>query len=381
MKKTLVSLLLVLCILSSVFGALAAQETSIAYIQKYGNLVLNLYGSDLLKDGYTYGDIVTVEMNGTAYDMPVGANYSDVDEGSMVCRIVIKPEENEDAVVLAVNMGNLAAAAGIAEKVTIEEEPGYRWDYLVEEPVAVRISMKQPAGYLNEFLLRHLVRTNAREDYAQLSDEQFANFRVVATSGMGKNLLYRSSSPVDPEIGRNQYADAALKAAGVRTVINLADSAQGMKAHEDFDQTAYASCDVICLNLGIDFKEPAFREGMAKGLRFMLSSEGPYLVHCIEGKDRTGFVTAVLECLMGAAADEVIADYMLTYVNYGGVEEGTPQYRELGQKNIVQMLEAAFETDSLAEADLAKEAEEYLKDGLQLTQAEIALLKEKLSAR
>ena len=62
MKKTLVSLLLVLCILSSVFGALAAQETSIAYIQKYGNLVLNLYGSDLLKDGYTYGDIVTVEI-------------------------------------------------------------------------------------------------------------------------------------------------------------------------------------------------------------------------------------------------------------------------------------------------------------------------------
>ena len=37
----------------------------------------------------------------------------------------------------------------------------------------------------------------------QLSDEEFANFRQIAPN------LYRSSSPINPEIGRNTYADAS----------------------------------------------------------------------------------------------------------------------------------------------------------------------------
>ena len=342
MKKTLISLLLVLCILSSVFGAMAAQETSIAYIQKYGNLVLDLSGSDFLMAGYTYGDIITADIAGIAYDMPVGTSYSDVDEGSMICRVVVDDEAAEDYVVLAVNMGNLAAASGIAEKVIIEEEPGYRWDLLLEEPVEVRIAMKQPAGYLNEFLLRHLVRTNERSDYAHLTDEQFANFRAVATSGMGENVLFRSSSPVNPELGRSWYADAALQTAGVRTIVNLADSQTAMQAYEGFAQSAYASCQVIGLNLGIDFTEDSFRAGLADGLRFMAANDGPYLVHCTEGKDRAGFTSALLSCLMGASADEVIADYMTTYENYYGVEKGSEQHRVIGEKNIAKLLETAL---------------------------------------
>ena len=84
------------------------------------------------------------------------------------------------------------------------------------------------------------------------------------------------------------------------------------------------------------------------------------LVHCTEGKDRAGFVSAVLECLMGATADEVIADYMVTFFNYYGVQPGTEQYDIIANSNICKSLAAAFDIADIREADLQAEAEAYL---------------------
>ncbi|MBR0367928.1 MAG: tyrosine-protein phosphatase [Clostridia bacterium] len=188
--------------------------------------------------------------------------------------------------------------------------------------------------------------SNNREDYPDLTDAQYANFRSiatsgprktslcriphfgkpcktrflyeamlaktgffeVATSGMGARVLYRSSSPVNPKYNRNREADAAVNSAGIFTVINLADNEGEMKGYEDFAQTYYSGLDVIPLDLVVDFSADSFREGLAKGFRFMISHDAPYLIHCTMGKDRAGFTSAVLECLMGASAEEVVAD-------------------------------------------------------------------------
>lgn len=40
--------------------------------------------------------------------------------------------------------------------------------------------------------------------------------------------------------------------------------------------------------------------------------EGPSLLHCFAGKDRTGFGVALLHQLVGVHADEMMADYLLT---------------------------------------------------------------------
>ena len=48
-------------------------------------------------------------------------------------------------------------------------------------------------------------------------------------------------------------------------------------------------------------------------------SEGPTLLHCLAGKDRTGLAAGLLHRLMGVHPDDVIADYMLTNVA-GNVE-------------------------------------------------------------
>jgi protein-tyrosine phosphatase len=38
----------------------------------------------------------------------------------------------------------------------------------------------------------------------------------------------------------------------------------------------------------------------------------PVLIHCVGGKDRTGFIIAIILLLLGVAMDEVIDDYLLT---------------------------------------------------------------------
>ena len=113
----------------------------------------------------------------------------------------------------------------------------------------------------------------------------------------------------------------------------------------------------------------------------MLSHDGPYLIHCVEGKDRTGFVCMVLECLAGASYQEIIDDYMITYDNYYGItlENNSTKYQIIKEKNIDEMLRTIVddETVDITKADLAYYIEQYLiSKGLSL--GEVRNLQQKL---
>ena len=41
-------------------------------------------------------------------------------------------------------------------------------------------------------------------------------------------------------------------------------------------------------------------------------AEGPSLVHCVAGKDRTGFAVALAQHVLGVSQDDILADYVLT---------------------------------------------------------------------
>ena len=287
-------------------------------------------------------------------------NYSNVDSGAPA----ILARDAEETVSLAINMGNFAQTYGIATKSSIEESPGYRWDFNegVEEPVEVTISMKEKAGYKDEYILHELSYSNDRSDNPDLTDEQFANFREVTTTGIGHHTLYRSTSPIDNSRGRADYSDAAIEKAGVTVVINLADDEGSIPQFEGFDNRYYKTTNYIGLNMSVDFMEDDFKTKFAKGLTFMAENPGVYDVHCLEGKDRTGFTIAVIECLMGATYDEVIEDYMITFDNYYGVKKGDERYDTIAKSNIVKSLRTAFGVDDLYEADLQAEALEYVKE-------------------
>ena len=345
--------------------------TTIYEIAKYGNLILYMYGSELFDKGYEHGDVLEIAIGEQKWDVPLCTNYSDVDNGEVVLRATTAT----DGVVLAINMGDFATTAGIAEKSKIDEDPGYRWDYLMESSVEIKITLKEKGGYRDQWLIRQLTRTNDRADYAHLSDEEFANFRAINTTGMGFGVLYRSSSPINPDLGRNTYADKAAENAGIMTIVNLADLSN---TYESAESSYYSTAQVTYVNLGMDFLGAATLSGIAEGMRFIINNNGPYLIHCNEGKDRAGFVSALLECLMGATIDEVIEDYMVTYYNYYGVEKGTEKYNAVVNSNIVKSLGECFKVNDIYSADLVAEAEAYLIEEAGLTADEVAALKGKL---
>lgn len=386
MKKALSLLLAATLCLSLVISASAEEdvfEGGVTEIQKYGNIVLDIDPAELQEAGFDYGDVLAVTVDGEAYQIPLCTNYSDVDTGELVAR------DSEGVLIIAINMGDFATANGLAVKETAEDG-AYTWVFPEGknmEDIAVTITMGEKGGYRDQYLIHQLERTNERSDYA--SDQVFANFRNIAAGNLGENALFRSSSPVNNEIGRAAYADAFAEENGIQAVMNLANSnedIEGYIAEEDFNSLYYASLyeagKVKALNLGVDFTAADFQSGLAEGLRFFAANEGPYLVHCTEGKDRAGFVSALLACLMGAGYDEVVEDYMITYENYYHLEKGSEQYEAVKTSNIVSILETITATSKggdLSSVDLAAAAERYVT-GIGLSADDLAALKDHLAA-
>jgi len=84
---------------------------------------------------------------------------------------------------------------------------------------------------------------------------------------------------------------------------------------------------------------------------------------------------------MGADFDEVVNDYMTTYVNYYHLTEDSEQYAAVKNSNIVSILEAITGSEKgadLSKVDLAEAAGEYLAD-IGLSEEEAAALKDNLS--
>ena len=358
-----------------------ALESSVNDIQKYGNLVLSITKSDMDSIGAEYGDVFTISLGDETLEAPYCTSYSDVDLGNLVLR------NDGDIMILAINMGDFASTYGIATKVTNPDKT-YKWVFEEGkklEDVTLSLVLSGKGEYRDQYLIHQLSRTNDRNDYS--SDAVFANFREIKGGNLGSYALYRSSSPVNNEIGRAKYADKLAEESKINTVMNLADSSdvvEGYFKEEGFASPYYKSLyengQVIALNMGVSFKTREFQAALVEGLTFLSKSEGPYLIHCNEGKDRAGFTSALLSALMGLSYDEIAADYMTSYENYYHVDKGTEQYEAVKRSNIDSMLSfiAGVEADNLSSVDLSVKAEEFLL-AIGMEKANIDTLKSKLS--
>lgn len=352
-------------------SAATVLTVAIKEINKHGNVILDTTFDEMKSHGMDVGDVITVTAAEAEFDLPVGTSYTDVDSGEMICRF--DTEDNE--VAIAVNMGSFATEAGIGEKQTIEENPGFKWDMRITE---LSLKLKEKAGYLDVYNARNLSRTDVRSDYAALSDEAFANFRAVAVSGMKENTLYRSSTPIEPAIGRNEYAMAAMEKAGVKTVINLDDSVDVMTGYETYPGSYYSRCKIINPEMSYDFGTEEFAEKVKESVLFIIENDGPYLIHCKEGKDRTGILCAILESFVGVSAKDVMTDYMITYDNFYNVKPGDTAYDIILRDNLVKTLCTLYQADDIETADLREKATEYLLSA-GLTDEQLRLLSAKLT--
>lgn len=217
-----------------------------------------------------------------------------------------------------------------------------------------------------------------RTDYPGLSDEQFANFREVRTTGIAPGKLYRSSSPVSTWGERNIIADNASRTAGVRTFINLADKPENVNKHKGFSGSYYSTQKIIALGLGMKYHTKSFRSGLARGIKLMAESDPPYLVHCTLGRDRTGFVCALIECLMGADIQEVERDYMISFYNYFGITPNTKEYDYIVNNEIRGFLARAFGVKDIDSVNLYAASRRYFAS-IGVSVNDIETLREKLS--
>ena len=232
------------------------------------------------------------------------------------------------------------------------------------------ITLKEKAGALTTQKIDSLKYTNVRTDYD--SDEVFANFRPVTVGEIGEGKLYRSCSPVNNKYGRRAVAGRLIEQAGIKAVMNMADTDEEIAeyaAEEGFDSAYYMDLvqngHVIALGMMVDFASDEFAEIIVKGLTFLSGQETPYLIHCTEGKDRAGFGSMIVEMLMGASEEEIMSDYLISYLNYYHLdpEADAEKLGMIAEKNVRKMLliVAGLENSAdLASTDLAAAAENYL---------------------
>ncbi|WEK57567.1 MAG: tyrosine-protein phosphatase [Candidatus Brevundimonas phytovorans] len=60
--------------------------------------------------------------------------------------------------------------------------------------------------------------------------------------------------------------------------------------------------------------EAAHLDLFRRYFRALAESDGPVLIHCAAGKDRTGLLAALTHSLLGVSRDDLLADYLLTNV-------------------------------------------------------------------
>ena len=215
------------------------------------------------------------------------------------------------------------------------------------------ITLKEKGKYKNNQEFLNIKYIDNREDYS--SDEVFVNFRNVKTGNLKDMVLYRGASPINNQHKRAKYANDLIEKSGVKYDIDLSDNENDIENHinaDDFSsnyfKTLYDSGKVSVTPMSMNYKSKTFAEKVVKALTDMSKNEGPYYIHCVEGKDRTGFVLAVIEGLTGATYEEIIDDYMKTYDNYFAVTENSnkEKYDTLKSNNIDDMLQFIADSDS-----------------------------------
>ncbi len=269
--------------------------------------------------------------------------------------------------------------------IRIEKRFGNAWKHFrMAEPGTGRIVLREPGKYQALYQVFNAEFSLAREDYP--SDEYFANYRPLCCSSLRERTLYRSVSSFEavndgtPFPERLQCIDRLMERDGIRTVIHMTCDRKQLKAY--FDSGRYDGCYIKKLYeegrvyadcFSVDYASSAFLKSLVSALRVLLTQEGPFLIQCRAGLDRTGFLCSLLEALAGASEEEIIDDYMRSYACLCGItRENHPEKYEMLKKQQADVMLNTLKQGK-AEAGPAAAAEAYLKQCM--SPAEISELK------
>jgi protein tyrosine/serine phosphatase len=215
-----------------------------------------------------------------------------------------------------------------------------------------------------------------------MSITDVSNFREINIGKISPGILYRSSHPI---YDGNQVEDVVLYAqnAKINTVLNLSDNLQSLRSKAScclwYDSIVRKN-NVIALDINMNFNimENKFSQKINQCVLFMLEHEPPYLIHCEAGTARTGFLSTILEALMEAKFDDMVKDYMLSYVD--GDEYSKNDY-DNGTKVIKNLFGTIKGGLINADDDLQYLSEKYFIGTVKIKDEELIKLKNKLTNR
>lgn len=336
-------------------------HATVTGVMENGTVLLDLTAQQLADQGCLPGDLTLVRAG--SYEGAAAyytGNYAEVGE------VALFPDAEGNGLALFWKDGSISENCGI-----------FAGDEVV-------VQMAQKDGMWEREAAKTLFMSEDRSDY--LSDEQYGNFRSIELGQIAPGVLYRSS---DPTIlgARGNVIDRLLEAHGIRTVLDMAytdEELAGRIASEAFQSPYYASLfadgTVFAEKMPYNYRDEAFSEALKEGLTFLAENDPPYLIHCIGGKDRTGFVAMLLEMLMGATRDEIIEDYMATYVNLYGLTRYTGPYLTVQSQSVEKTLRD-FMDEYGVDDRLRKSARDYLTDVIGLDPDTLEQLMQKLGNR
>ena len=218
----------------------------------------------------------------------------------------------------------------------------------------VTMTLAEKGGYQQTYDLMKSVYPVERR--SNETAEQYANFRMVTTTGVAPGVLYRSSNPLNCVNNPSRYAvvDSLARQIGIKTEIDLADTPEKVEKYMATEGYASTYCPALykagntiaCGMMANTFCDD-FKTRLGKAVQFMISHEPPYLIHCNEGKDRCGFVSMLFEALCGASIDELRRDYMVTMLNFYQIPDGGESYALRQSLSIDRMIWLMCNEDAL----------------------------------
>ena len=325
---------------------IVVQIDSMDAFTKFGNIALNIRTRDFFANtDFEYGDAVRVRFLDQDMVLPLVSAFSLLDIGETGIDAEDQdPTGPSEKLMLFTNLADFTTRYGIAYQ-SLDSDGMWFWTLSegLELPIDVTLTLEEKGAY-PEYAGDPMVISTSRSDYPHLTDTEYANIRMVTTSGFG-NCFYRGSSPIDSKFKRDILADATIAEIGIDISINLSDSKTKAENIKGFSDTYYSKTSILFNEMGVDYRQESFRDGLRRGFQYIADNEGVYYVHCSLGKDRTGLFCAILEDLMGASAEEVIEDYMNTFVYFYGLQKG-PMYDKIADTNICNALKDMLDLDS-----------------------------------
>jgi protein tyrosine/serine phosphatase len=208
------------------------------------------------------------------------------------------------------------------------------------------------------------------------NEEDFLNFMEVKTGNIAEGILYRSSSPLKGGDEKKAKTALAIKA-GINCVINLDDDRsiiENLSRDVSWYHKLLTEGNVLCLPMTISIPGVASNERKLKvALQFIISHKGPYLIHCFAGVDRTGFVAALLEALMGASLKEIVKNYLSAFSFDQSNLSRIDYYSKI--RNILSQLKKMFHGKNITSLNIQAATEYYLLNDIGLSDDEISKLK------